>query len=585
MFQFGQFVLDEPARSLRLSAREIPLQPRVFDLLVYLVRHRTRMVSKEELLEALWPGITVTENSLQRAVSALRKALREGQMEGALRSYPRVGYRFDLESASDESASESLSPAALTAARAAIATQEWEAAAEAYQHADASDPVALTAEDLEQWAMALQCLGRPSEAIPILARAIGAFSDSGDFAAAVRNAVTLSAIHFERGEAAVAKGWIARAEEMAESKSGSTMAGRVLWARSRFAAFDNDPEGALDLADKAYKFGRAHKDVVTEALGLMYRGFYKLSLGDTTGGLSDQDHAAAFSLSHRIDPITGGVLYCNILWACRSSGDWSRASQWTLGYQQFSSASRMDFSGSCRLHRAEYLGVHGSLSDALAYVADAISRLPQDAPWALGDAYRVLGDIHNYIGDADAAISAYDKSYALGWSPEPGYAMLLLERGEGEAAYASLERSLIGRGWWTLQRQGIILAHLALVAAHIGRIEKAQSLIQDLGSRLESWPMPSIRALTSEAAGTLALKQGQTSDALRHFHLARQLWSSIDSRPNAARLRLRIAELLLDTGDRRGASVEVFAASSVADELGSTKIGARCEALRKLLAV
>ena len=61
MLEFGPFQLDEPGRVLRLADREIPLQPRVFDLLVYLVRSRTRVVPKDELLDALWPGITVTE--------------------------------------------------------------------------------------------------------------------------------------------------------------------------------------------------------------------------------------------------------------------------------------------------------------------------------------------------------------------------------------------------------------------------------------------------------------------------------------------------------------------------------------------
>ena len=63
-------------------------------MLVYLVRSRERVVSKDELLDALWPGVTVTDNSLQRAVSTLRGVLREGGMEDAIRNFPRAGYRF-----------------------------------------------------------------------------------------------------------------------------------------------------------------------------------------------------------------------------------------------------------------------------------------------------------------------------------------------------------------------------------------------------------------------------------------------------------------------------------------------------------
>jgi hypothetical protein len=62
--RFAAFELDGNGPALRLDGREIPLQPRVFDLLLYLVEDRDRVVSKEELLDTLWPGVVVTESSL-----------------------------------------------------------------------------------------------------------------------------------------------------------------------------------------------------------------------------------------------------------------------------------------------------------------------------------------------------------------------------------------------------------------------------------------------------------------------------------------------------------------------------------------
>ena len=315
----------------------------------------------------------------------------------------------------------------------------------------------------------------------------------------------------------------------------------------------------------------------------MYRGFFKLSIGDTRGGLADQDHAAALALSGRCDPIIGGILYCNILWACRTFGDWARANQWTVGYQQFCTRSQMEFSGSCQLHRAEVLGIQGSLRAARAHIEDALNRLKDDAPWAQGDAYRVLGDIDAAAGDGEAALAAYQKSYALGWDPEPGHAMLLLERGEADAACASLERSLVGHTWWTLQRQGVLLAHLALANAHAGRLERAEGLVQDLIGEPERWPMPSIRALTNEVSALIAQKRGQPAIALHHLHLARQLWTSIDSPIHAARLRLLIAEMQIGLGDRRGAATEVRAALVAAETLNSEKLRRSCRNLEQLI--
>ncbi len=577
--EFGPFRLDEAGRVLLLEEGEVPLQPLVFDLLVYLLRSRARVVSKEELLDALWPGVTVTENSLQRAVSTLRGVLGKGGMENSIRNFPRAGYRFfiDMRDEQPPEIRDGANPDLVKAAEDALLAQRWADAASSYSRADAMDP--LPAEGLDGWAHALQCLGRPSDAIPILVRSSAAHARDGNHDLTARAAISLSGIHLERGAVAVAKGWLARAQDVVDLNPDCLAAGQLLWMQARIAATDGDPLRALELAETAYEFGRRHGDVRIESLGLMYRGFYRMSLGETRAGLSDQDHAAALALSHQVDPITGCVLYCNILWACRTFGDWARANEWTLGYQDFYSQNRMGFSGSCELHRAEVLGVQGSLTGARDQIRDAISHLQTDAPWALGDAYRVLGDIEAAIGNDDAALTAYEQCYGLGWSPEPGHAELLMERGDLHAACESLERSLIGQSWWTLQRQGMLLAHLALARARAGEHAKARELIDDLSGSNERWPMPSIRALISEAAALLSRSLGKPAEALRHLHLARQLWTSIDSKLNATKLRLAIAELQLELGDADGARTEIRAASATAALLDSHKLNSRCQIL------
>ncbi len=589
--RFGPFELDEAGRVLMCARREVSLQPRVFDLLVYLVRNRERVVAKDELLEAVWPHVTVTDNSLQRAVSALRTVLRKGGMENAVRNVPGKGYRFCLDTECGQQA-EPAPPAVDTTsdlraqARRAVTAQSWEEAATLFEKADAKagDADALEGEDLHQWALALQCTGRSGAAMPVLVRAVAAHTKAGHVRFAVIDAVTLSALHFERGQAAIAKGWLARAEDWASESDDAATTATVLWMKSKVAAFDGEPELALSLADAAYTAVR-HKDAVTiEALSLVYRGFYRLCLGDTRAGLADQDHAATLALSsNELDPVMGGILYCNILWASRMFGDWARADQWTLGYQKFCSEGGVELTGSCQLHRSEVLGVRGSLGEALMRIQDSLARLSSDAPWSIGDAHRVLGDIQSAIGNDDVALEAYDKAYSLGWDPEPGRAMLLLERGEAEAAYANLERSLIGKSWWTLQRRGILFAHLALMAAHTGRHEQALELIEELSGSPDRWPMPSIRALTNEAQAVLAQARQDFEAAVRHLHLARQLWSSVDGRVQAVRLRLKIAQLQLEGGDIRGAAAEVHAAQLTANELGSPKLTANCAALQSQL--
>ena len=557
---------------LSLAGREVAMQPLVFDLLVYLVERRSRVVSKDELLGALWPGLNVTENSLQRAVSILRGILREGGMERTLRNFPRAGYRFcaDRDNTEDrQSSTRTPAQSALEATR----EQRWSDAARLFSEADAEQ---LSAGDLESWSHALHCLGRPADAIPLLTRAAAIHARSGEPERSAHAAISLSTIHLERGEMAVAKGWLARAGGLLDHADDCATQGELYWMRARIAATEGDARGALDLADAAYEAGRRHGDVRIESLGLMYRGFYRLSVGETRAGLADQDHAAARALSQKVDPVTGGVLYCNILWACRSSGDWARANEWTLGYQDFCSNNRMGFSGSCRLHRAECLGVQESLPEAREQILSSIALLPDDAPWALGDGYRVLGDIEAAIGNEGAAAAAYEKCYSLGWDAEPGHAWTLIEKGQFLAACASLERSLIGRTWWTLQRQGILNAHLAIASALSGQAERAATLIAGLS---DDEAAPSVKALVLEASAVLDSQRGDATGALARLHAARRIWTGIGSRIHAARLRLKVAEVQFEIGDPEGARDEILAARAAADSLGSRKLARQCEAL------
>lgn len=79
--------------------------PKVFDLLVHLIEYRGSLVSKQELMEAVWPGVFVEEATLARAVSDLRKILRDGE-EGVkyIETVPKFGYRFVHEVRVEEAA-------------------------------------------------------------------------------------------------------------------------------------------------------------------------------------------------------------------------------------------------------------------------------------------------------------------------------------------------------------------------------------------------------------------------------------------------------------------------------------------------
>ncbi len=94
IFEFGPFRLDVRERLLLQEGEPIALAPKVFDLLLILVRNAGCLVRKQELREVLWPDSIVTEASLTQTVSLLRKALGEGSAGTFIENVPRIGYRF-----------------------------------------------------------------------------------------------------------------------------------------------------------------------------------------------------------------------------------------------------------------------------------------------------------------------------------------------------------------------------------------------------------------------------------------------------------------------------------------------------------
>ncbi len=92
---FGRFELDEATRELRADGVPIEVQAQPLALLLLLARNRHRVVRREEILEALWPGVTVSDDALWRTVLKARKALGEvGTTERWLRTVRGVGFRF-----------------------------------------------------------------------------------------------------------------------------------------------------------------------------------------------------------------------------------------------------------------------------------------------------------------------------------------------------------------------------------------------------------------------------------------------------------------------------------------------------------
>ena len=92
-YRFGRFVLDARSGCLRCDGMLVPLRAKSFDLLHYLVRNSGRLVPKGELIDKVWPGVNVTENSLVQCVKDIRHAL-DDAAQTIVQNVAKRGYLF-----------------------------------------------------------------------------------------------------------------------------------------------------------------------------------------------------------------------------------------------------------------------------------------------------------------------------------------------------------------------------------------------------------------------------------------------------------------------------------------------------------
>lgn len=94
-FLFENNVLDGDLRELTCAGTTVPLQPQVFDLLLYLVAERARVVSKDDLISQIWSDRIVSDSALNSRINAARKALGDdGATQRLIKTIPRKGFRF-----------------------------------------------------------------------------------------------------------------------------------------------------------------------------------------------------------------------------------------------------------------------------------------------------------------------------------------------------------------------------------------------------------------------------------------------------------------------------------------------------------
>src|SRR5262245_37216027 len=103
--------IDTGAYELRRSEELVPVEPQVFDLLVYLLKNRDRVVSKDELIAHIWNGRVVSDAALSSRIKAVRQAIGDdGASQTCIRTVHRRGFRVVAEVTEDGTPASSPAP-------------------------------------------------------------------------------------------------------------------------------------------------------------------------------------------------------------------------------------------------------------------------------------------------------------------------------------------------------------------------------------------------------------------------------------------------------------------------------------------
>ncbi|WP_181179445.1 winged helix-turn-helix domain-containing protein [Methylibium rhizosphaerae] len=93
-YQFGRCEISLARREITVGGQPRALQPQPFDVLVYLIEHRERVVRTDELLDRLWSDAVVEIDTVSTALSRIRRAIADSSDTKAILTHHRVGYRF-----------------------------------------------------------------------------------------------------------------------------------------------------------------------------------------------------------------------------------------------------------------------------------------------------------------------------------------------------------------------------------------------------------------------------------------------------------------------------------------------------------
>ena len=413
----------------------------------------------------------------------------------------------------------------LEAGRAALGLGDWPAARLAFE---ASLQAGESAEALEGLGLAAWWLDLADVVFDVRERAYRIYRERGDSLAAARMAIWIAwdTAAF-RGEHAIARGWLQRAQRLLETCPESTEHAWLALRRGIFALLDSgDPEAAEQLAAESIRIGQALGAVDYELVGRALHGFARVTAGSVAEGLQELDEVNAAVLAGEMsDRVLIALACCYLIAACERIRDYERAAQWCDRLKAFCRRWGMrPLFAVCRTQYASVCMWRGAWDEAERELTSAADELAACRPAMTGEGLVRLGELRRRQGKLDEAMSLFDScgSHPLA---SLGRANVIFDRGDFKTS-ADLAERLLRRLPAKNRTERAAALELMIRASleqdRVGEVAHAVAELDAIASQAQTGPL---RALASLAAGLVAARSGDPESARPYLEDAVDLFN------------------------------------------------------------
>lgn len=281
------------------------------------------------------------------------------------------------------------------------------------------------------------------------------------------------------------------------------------------------------------------------------------------------EEASQAAVAGELGPRATGWIYCMMIAVNAQLADWQRAGQWTEAATRWCNRQAINgFPGVCRVHRAEILRLRGAFAEAELEARTATTELASFNLMFTAMAFRELGEIRVKMGDLDAAEEALQQASEMGVPPQPGLALVLVQRGRPEAAARALRRALADTSLQPLDRAKLLPAQLD-VALLLGDVDTARLAATELDTIAKAHTAPALRATADAGAAAVALVDGALGEAELAANHARALFDEVDLSYESARVSVLLGQIHQAQGNADGARVELTAGLTALEGIGA----------------